>query len=223
MSFLSRFQQQPLTPESARVKEMYLNYFVKKIQKKTSLREASFVVLDTETTGLNTLKDDILSIAGLLVRDFQIDVSNHLEIFLKRQSYLPDESVQIHGIMARHLADGVEERDALIQLVKYIKNHIIVGHHISFDIQMINKALQKHFGFKLKNNWIDTGKLAQRVKNPMLTGGHSPSLDSLCSEYQIPLGKRHTASGDTLITALLFLKLLGRLESKKVRTIGELL
>ncbi|MEM6319366.1 MAG: 3'-5' exonuclease [Bacteroidota bacterium] len=103
------------------------------------------------------------------------------------------------------------------------KNSIIVGHHISFDIAILNQALRLHFGLQLRNRTLDTGWLAKRIENPNIIGFNPIPLDQLCEQHQIPSGQRHMAAGDAYITSLLFLKLLGQLERRGVRRLGDLL
>jgi len=74
---------------------------------------------------------------------------------------------------------------------------------------------------------LDTNYLAKRIHSPFykMAVGQTQnfSLDALCKQYQVPIRDRHTASGDALITALLFLKLIGRLEAKGVHEFGDLI
>lgn len=202
--------------------ESYFQFFEQKPAKKTPIRELRFVVLDTETTGLDYKQDKILSLAALPIQDFQVQVVNRFEAFFYQDNYQPDESVKVHGIMGEHLKSGEDEREILSDFLTYLKDAIIVGHHIGFDVATINQALKNHFGFQLKNKHLDTAWLGKRVENPFTQGFKPKPLDELCKEYQIDLGERHTAAGDTFITALLFLKLMGRLERRGVKDYGSL-
>jgi DNA polymerase-3 subunit epsilon len=219
---MQRFRRPSLNPEDTDIRDTYLRHFEQGINKSTPLREIKFVVLDTETTGLDIKKDRILSIAAIQVKGFQFSLSNRFEAFVQSENYQPGESVTVHGILSKHVTGVLTEKEVLARLLNFLGDRIIVGHHIAFDMGILNKALQKHFHVKLQNKSIDTGKLAQRVENPMHTGGHSDSLDKLCAQYDIPPGQRHTAAGDTFMTTLLFLKLLGKLELKKVNTLKAL-
>ena len=108
-----------------------------------------------------------------------------------------------------------------------MQNSIIVGHHIGFDFAVLNPAFQEHLGGQLRNQILDTNQLAKRITSPFykmeIGQGKNFSLDALCKQYGVPIYDRHTASGDALITALLFLKLIGRLEGKGIRHLIDLL
>jgi len=102
---------------------------------------------------------------------------------------------------------------------------VLVGHHLRFDISILNEALKKRHAGKLRNPLIDTRDLALRVEKGR--GGHDDqpgnySLDALCQRYHIPGSDRHTAAGDAYITAILLLKLLGRLRKRGVIKLGEI-
>jgi DNA polymerase-3 subunit epsilon len=77
---------------------------------------------------------------------------------------------------------------------------------------------------KLKNKFIDTGYLYKKSKHIIYQENLKPlSLDDLCKELNVPTVDRHTATGDALITALVFLKILGRLDKRKHLNWGYLL
>ena len=75
---------------------------------------------------------------------------------------------------------------------------------------MINQALDRLDVGKLKNQVMDTDVMYQKLK--YLPQEEHYSLDELCTIYKIRKSDRHTASGDSFITALLFLKLKRKLE-----------
>ena len=204
----------------------YLEYFHSKRPKRTPIEQVRFVVLDTETTGLDVKKSKLLSIAALEVKNFEIDISKRLEYFIQQANYQPNESVTIHGILSQQSQEGISEKSAIGTLLDFLQDSIIVGHHIGFDKAMLDMAAQHHHGGKLRNKTLDTARLARRIHNPFdapMSKQQQLSLDALCRQYHIPLGERHTAAADTYITALLFLKLLARLKKRGVKTIGELM
>ncbi len=202
----------------------YLPCFDPALKKSTPLEELTFVCLDTETSGLNLKKDQILSIGAVKIFQFDIKVAESWECFIRRSYEAQSESVVIHGILPTISSEKIDEQSALSALLAYLGNAVVVGHHIQFDINMINRALKAWHTPALKNKVIDTADLFVRLqdKNPY-SPVKTPSLDELCQQYQIPEHDRHTALGDALITALLFQKLLFRLQNKGVRTLADLM
>jgi len=191
------------------------------------IRDIRFVVLDTETSGLNIQKDKILSIGAVAVKNQQIIIADRFEYYLKQVYTVKGESIKIHGILPKHNLSGIETKEVLILLLSYLQNSIIVGHHIGFDFAVLNRAFQAHLGGQLRNQILDTNQLAKRINSPFyemnIGQRKNYSLDVLCEQYGVPVYDRHTASGDALITALLFLKLLGRLKGKGLTNLAKLL
>lgn len=205
--------------------QSYLHAFDEKpYDPRQPVAETAFVVFDTETTGLDTHRDRILSIGALKVQNWSIAVGSRLEIFVQ-QAYQPNKDVvAVHGILPVARDSSFTEPRAIEQFLSYCGSGVLVAHHAAFDIAMINKALGKLGPFQLKNKVLDTGTLARRVAHsPQLAKPGTYGLDQLCTQYRIPPSDRHTAAGDAFITALLLMKLLYRLEKRGVRTLGNLL
>lgn len=203
----------------------YQKAFDQEMDRNLPIEEATFVVFDTETTGLNTKKDRILSIGAVKVCHWQIDLSNAIDQWVEQPNQSGGaQSIPIHGILPVERANSLTENKALEIFLQYIGNAILVGHHVSFDIAMIQQALQRVGLGKLKNRYLDTGQLANRVQSALHPGPkRSPGLDELCREYHIPPVDRHTAAGDAFITAILLMKLLAKLQKRKVRNLKDLL
>ena len=212
-------------PDHPKFWSQYLSGFDGTLGKRTPIEEVCFVVFDTETTGLDPRKDRILSIGAVKVLNWQIDVSQRLDCYVQ-QSYKPiGETIAVHGILPGvNLNREMDEVEAVQHFVAYCRNSILVGHHVAFDIAMINQALRSMIGQKLVNKRLDTAALASRVlekKDYEQPGTYG--LDTLCKIYDIPMSDRHTAAGDAFITAVLLLKLLARLKKRGVTTLGGLL
>lgn len=192
---------------------IWQNYLAN-FKKNSSLKDfedTRFVVFDTETTGLDFQKDKILSIGAVSIINKTIAVENVFEIYIK-VSHFNVETVTIHGILQEGNIHKVNENEAIELFLQYIGSSILVGHHIGFDIAMINNALQQMKLGKLKNKTIDTGTLYTKLRDAK---NKNYSLDELSKEFAIAQHDRHTAAGDALITALLFLKILNKLKTER--------
>lgn len=168
-----------------------------------------YVVFDCETTGLDYKSDRILSIGAVAIQNDKIIVGDFMEVFLQQDIFKP-ESVPIHGILKEGKEEKIVEAEAIIRFLEFIKEATLVGHHVAFDIEMINQALYRLNVGTLKNQAMDTDVMYQKLK--YLPYEQHASLDELCDIYKIKKSDRHTASGDAFITALLFLKLKKKLE-----------
>jgi DNA polymerase-3 subunit epsilon len=179
-----------------------------------------FVVFDTETTGLNTRKDRILSIGCVGVLNLKIKVSDQFETYLIQKRF-NTETVRIHGLLKQGSELKQTEEEALKSFLNYLQNAVIVAHHAAFDVSMINQGLKRLGLPNLKNKVLDTGHINLKTK------GHRHnkyvSLDELSKEFNIPQHDRHTASGDAFITALLFLKLVKSLSKNQNISLSDLM
>ena len=179
-----------------------------------------YVVLDTETTGFDRLKDRILSIGSVAIIGQDIAVDHTFEVYVKQDVFNP-KTVEIHGLLKEEKLKTISEKEAMKQFLEYLGNAIIVAHHAAFDITMLNEALIRQGLPKLKNNFLDTGTLYKksRIRSNLIKQENNYSLDAIAEKLSITIQDRHTAIGDAYITALIFLKL--RSSLNKLKKISE--
>ena len=92
-----------------------------------------FVVLDTETTGLDPRRDRIITIGAIAVREGDILLDDTFEVMC-RLDY-NRSSVTVHGITRDETRDAVDEPEALLLFLAYLRDGVIAGHHIGHDMQ----------------------------------------------------------------------------------------
>lgn len=186
--------------------DFWKNYqAINKLPLPHSIINTTFVVFDTETTGLQPKTDKILSIGAFKVKNKTIFTSEGLELYLQ-QEHFKRESAPIHGLRKSGNETRLAESDAIQKFLKFIENSVLVAHHLAFDVAMINAALNRLDLPKLKNKYIDTAQLFERVI-PVNRHPDNLGLDDLANFFNITLHDRHTANGDAYITALIFIKL----------------
>lgn len=207
--------------------DYYEGIFEQGLLKNKPYEEIRYVVLDTETTGLNLHTDNLISIGAIVIQNKAILVQESFEIVLNEAQPLNADTVRVHGITADDIKNGVSPLAAIQAFLAYLRADVIVAHHTFFDVTMLNKAISKaiNASAKLENFMLDTATLAKQVDysdNPYETS-FTYDLDSLCVRYNIEMHDRHTAWGDAYITARLFLILTRRLEEKGYKTLKDLL
>jgi DNA polymerase-3 subunit epsilon len=196
-----------------------LNWFNRSILKRADVAgdysTLDFVVLDTECTGLNVVQDRILSIGAIRLKEGRFKVNEVLEIYV-RQEYFGREAVPIHGILKDGTESRITEPDALNMVSQFIGDSIIVGHHIRFDMELLRRAFLRNEMLPLRNLYLDTGKLYRKtlLKTPVLKKKDIYSLDDLVKQFNLSAQDRHTALGDAYLTAIAFLNILEKLNSK---------
>jgi len=188
------------------------------------IEQVRFVVLDSETTGLNPRKDRIVTIGAIALLNHEIMIEDSFEAMLKVE--YNSSAVTVHGVTREESQAGIDERTALEAFLKYLGDGVIVGHHIGHDVETLNAGYERHFGFQLQNPSLDTMSLTLHLESDGAFAGRpliqEYSLDALCVLFDIIPHDRHTASGDAFMTALVFQRLL-RLASKHRRTTLSLL
>lgn len=189
------------------------------INKNTPIEEVSFVVFDTETTGLDPKKDKIISIGAVKVKNNQILYDQSFEALLWQENVGSKETTPIHQILSQDLMEASSEAEVLKKWLEFTKDAVLVAHHTWFDTQIVQNHLMKNFEVPLFNPSIDTMKLAQRT----LGEQKHYDLDTLSQLYDISISGRHTAMGDALATAELFLYFVGHLKRRGNIKLKELL
>jgi len=190
-----------------------------------AINQLEFTVLDTETTGLNPQQDYILSFGAVKVTKQVLQVATAVEWY-PESPLVGDKTAAIHGLVDRK--NIIKPKIFAQQLLEYVGQSIIVGHHIGFDLEMLLKITKGSGLRSFPNPILDTMNLAIRLDyGPHVGHVHiryeEYSLDSLCVRYNIPVEDRHTAAGDAFLTAQLLLKLLKVATAKGVQTYGQLI
>ena len=169
-----------------------------------------YLILCTETSGLNPKKDVILSFGAIGVVNDIIKIGDNFEVVILQYKYLHDNDLSNEFLVESKLTK-LAEPQAIQSLVDYIGNAVLVGHRIHFDIEMINEALEKMECGKLKNEALDIEIMHQKLLD---ITNKSFSLDELIKNYKIPQNEKNSASEEAYTIALLFLKLKNRLGFK---------
>ncbi|TDD74902.1 3'-5' exonuclease [Flavobacterium caseinilyticum] len=185
--------------------EFWKSYLAKFDKKSTR-----FVVISTETSGLNPAKDVILSIGSFAVIDNSIIIADNFEAVILQYKFFHDNGLSTEFLVETKM-QKLGEPDAVKAFIEYIGNSVLVGHHIDFDVDMINEALEKLDCGRLKNEALDVDVMHRKLTD---ANDKQFSLDELCKIYNIPKSDRNSASEDAYKTALLFLKLKSRLGIK---------
>jgi DNA polymerase III subunit epsilon len=171
---------------------------------------ARFVVLDSETTGLNPAADRLVTIGAVAVINGEIVLRDSFAALLRMDRNT--EAVTVHGVTRDESRKGIEEAQALEQFLEYLGDGVIVGHHIGHDIATFDAAYGRHWGFRLANRSLDTMDLTLHLERDGAFAGRPSirhfTLDALCDLFGVIPHDRHTASGDAFITAQVFLRLL---------------
>ena len=193
---------------------------IKKLWQKSRLKNSRYeylfepydgnevVVLDTETTGMNPKKDEILSIGAVKVRDNKILIKDSFEAWIKPKGDISEESIKIHGIR-RVDVENAQNADIVIKkLLEYIGNRPLVGYYIRFDIKMINSYTKPLIGIELPNREIELSQMYyRRYRKSSPYEFVDLKFDTIMRELDLPMLGKHDALNDAIMSALIYLKL----------------
>ncbi len=185
-----------------------------------SLRAQRWVVLDLETSGLNTQRDQVLSIGAVVIEDGAIDLAQQFERTLCRPSQKTTSSVLIHGLGPSALAAGSEPAEALLDLLEFIGDSPVLAFHAPFDQRMLARALKDSLGYRLEQSFLDVAELAPML-NPD-TVLREAGLDDWVARFGLQVQERHHASADAQVTAELVLILFSQARRQQLDSLAQL-
>lgn len=186
----------------------------------TPLDQLRLVVVDLETSGLNTQRDQVLSIGAVVIEDGAIDLGSQYECTLYRADQRVTESILIHGIAPSELARGTAPQDALLDFMEFADHCVFLAFHAPFDQRMLARSLRQELGVRLQHSFIDVAELAPMLYPDAEVG--RGGLDDWLGYFRLNNSQRHHAAADALATAEIGLILLSRARAQGIATLAEI-
>ena len=123
----------------------------------------NYVVIDTETSGINPEKDEIIRLSALKI--VSGETADEFSSFVKPRKPLSAEVERLTGITNKSLEEKRPIKVVMPDFLQFIGNSTLVAHNIGFDMRFINAAL-KYMGQPIiKNETEDTLSLARKKCN----------------------------------------------------------
>ncbi len=162
-----------------------------------------YIVVDVESSGLNMVRDSLISIGAVAVCEGVIDANDAFEVVLRQDEVSSHENILIHGIGGSAQREGVEPADALLAFLDYVGRAPLVAYHAEFDQAMIGRALREFLGKDLDLPWIDLAWVMPELFRELIDG--QVVLDEWLQRFDIENILRHNAVSDAYATAKLLL------------------
>lgn len=176
--------------------------------------ENEWVSLDCETTGLNTRTDEIISIGAVRIVGNRIMTSERLELLVRPERGVSAESVKIHRLRERDVAQGLPVEEAMKRLMHFIGSRPLVGYYLEFDLAMLHRAIWPLLGQGLPQEKIEVSALYHDYKFRQLPAYQQQgnvNIDlrfvTLMKDLDLPTRDAHDAVNDAVMAALAFIKL----------------
>lgn len=187
----------------------------------TPLDRLTYVVFDSETTGLNPRQGDALvQLAAVRIVNGRRVEGEVFDTLINPGRPIPAVSTDVHGITDAMVADAPGAADVVRRFHKFAEGAVLIAHNAPFDLEFLRR-LEGDIGLRFDMPVLDTVLLSA-----VAYGQHEVhSLDALTHRLgiTIPEEARHTAIGDTLATADAFLKLMPMLAGRGLITFGDIL
>ncbi len=184
----------------------------------TPLSALTFVIFDTETTGLDTTRDEIVQIGAVRAMKGRMIPGETFETLVDPGRPIPPASARIHGITDAMVTGAPDIRIAARRFHDFARDAVLVAHNAPFDLAFLRRHADVT-GVSFDNPVLDTVLLSAAVFGE--TEEHT--LDAIAERLGIRIegAARHTAMGDARATASVLLRLLPILEARGVHTLRD--
>lgn len=188
----------------------------------TKIRDLSFVVFDTETTGFSVgAKDRLIEIGAVKVEGLQV-TDKTFQTYVNPEREIPPEISELTGVYQHHVENAPLSLEAIENFFQFMEDCETagwVGHYLSFDIMVLKKELQRNKVTFEQPLYIDT----LDILGYLSPSRHMRDLEDYARAFCTKIFDRHSAIGDALTTAHLFVELLRYLEDRGKVTLADLI
>lgn len=184
------------------------------------IQTLTYVVFDTETTGLLPHKDEIVQIGAVRVVNGKLVSGESIDQLVNPGMKIPAASTKVHKVTNEMVADAPDIHVAARQFHRFASDAVIVAHNAPFDMAFLRRH-RRETGVEWDHPIIDTVLLSA----VLFGASETHTLDALCERLgvTIPPELRHTALGDAVATAEVLCKMLPMLVSRGFTTFGAVI
>jgi DNA polymerase-3 subunit epsilon len=184
------------------------------------LEESTFLVFDTETTGLRPDQNDrIISLAGVRMRGGVVKRTETFDALVQPGRSVPASSVRFHGITDAMLTSAPPMDVVLPAFLRFAEGAALVGHEVWFDLEFLAREAER---LGLPPLGVTHAVLDTRLLSAAVHGGTvEHTLDAAAERLGVVIEARHSALGDALATAEVFARLLPLLRKRGIATVGQ--
>lgn len=197
------------------------------------LDDASFVVIDTELTGLDQGCDSIISFGAVTMTGLRIDIAGVFDRLINPEASFKPESVVIHGITPSEVKGEPGIAEVLSEFLTYCGDRILVGYCIDIDLGFIRRDAKRMLGTTITNPVIEIVQVYEWLRK--VSGKHRGSgfselppigrdgLYGMAAHFDIDISSSHNAVVDAFVTAQVFQRLLHGVSLEGVSRTDKLL
>ncbi|MCW5659737.1 MAG: 3'-5' exoribonuclease [Burkholderiaceae bacterium] len=180
------------------------------------LAELTYTVFDTETTGLDPTRDEIIQIGAVRIVNLRLLRGETFDQLVDPQRRLDAASTRVHGIGPDMLRGQPTIDEVLPAFHAFCADAVLVGHNAAFDMRFL-QCKETATGVRFQQPLLDTLLLSE-VLHPALD---SHALEAIAERLGVRIEARHNALGDAIITAEVFLRMVRLLNDMGIRTLRQ--
>jgi len=182
-----------------------------------ALRSLEIVAFDTETTGLELRRGDtVISLGACRIVNGRLLANDAFDHFVDPKRTIPAASTVIHGITDADVA-GAQPLNTVLGLFRdYVGDAVMLAHNAAFDVRFL-KLKEAATGVVFDNLVLDSLLLSVFLD----AESRNHSLDAIAERLGVEVEGRHTALGDSIVTAKVFLRMLDMLEARGITTLRQ--
>jgi len=176
------------------------------------------IAFDSETTGLDTSQARMIQIGAVRIRHGKVDSGQTFEALINPGVPIPSESQAIHGISDDDVAGAAAFPEVVGAFDSWREDSVLIGYAAGFDLAMLKREKELAGLEWSAPRTVDVRYLVN------LLGPNLPdfSLDTIAGWTGVEIEHRHSALGDAIATAQIFVALIPRLRERGIRTLAEL-
>lgn len=119
-----------------------------------------YVVVDTETTGLNPATDRITELSAVRYHDGK--PVTQFTTLVNPGVRIPKDIEGLTHITNEMVKDAPKMGDVIGHFRNFVGDSTVVGYNVNFDINFIYDAMQRHLGQPFQNDFVDVRRIAKK-------------------------------------------------------------
>jgi DNA polymerase III subunit epsilon len=181
------------------------------------LEQATYVVVDLETTGLRPGSSGICEIGAVRLREFEVEAE--FQTLVDPGLPIAAGASALTGLRSEQLRGAPRPADAVRSFLAFAGEAVLVAHNARFDLAFLDRETERLTGLRIGSTVVDTVRLART-----LLAGRVPGFGLAQLAWFLDTAERpcHRALPDARATAELLLALIGLAQERGARTVADL-
>jgi CBS domain-containing protein len=175
------------------------------------------VAIDTETTGLDPRRAWVVEIGAVRIAAGVVEAAASMQRRVRPPVAIPAAATKVHGIDDAAVAGAPTFAEVWPQFSAFFGAGVLIGHAVGFDLAVLEREVTRANMSWTRSRTLDTRLLAQ-IAEPNLA---DYSLETTAAWLAVVPGARHSALGDAMTAARIFLALVPKLRARGIRTLAE--